>query len=60
MMRGGYFKGCGMQRKDGVRGQCCVHGFARTGAAMRPQADEGQKKGLGGYLLSRIAAVPSA
>lgn len=44
MMRGGSFKGCGMQRKDGVRGQCCVHGFARTGAAMRPQADEGRKK----------------
>ena len=49
-----------MQRKDGVRGQCCVHGFARTDEAKRPQADEGQKKGLGGYLLSRIAAVPSA
>ena len=60
MMRGGSFKGCGMQRKDGVRGQCCVHGFARTDAARRPQADEGQKKGLGGYLLSRVSAVPSA
>ena len=44
MMRGGSFKGCGMQRKEGVRGQCCVHGFARTEEAKRPQADEGQKK----------------
>ena len=79
-----------------ARGQCFVHGFARTDAAKRPQADEGlhpkrtaasgadpregqytaydpsegaqhgargarrAKKGLGGYLLSRIAAVPSA
>ena len=33
-----------MQRKEGVRGQCCVHGFARTEEAKRPQADEGQKK----------------
>lgn len=44
MMRGGSFKGCGMQRREGVRGQCCVHGFARTDEAKRPQADEGQKK----------------
>ena len=41
-------------------GRPLAHGFARTGAARRPQADEGRKKGLGGYLLSRIAAVPSA
>lgn len=41
MMRGGSFKGCGMERKEGVRRQCCVHGFARTDEAKRPQADEG-------------------
>ena len=30
--------------KEGVRGQRCVHGFARTDEAKRPQADEGRKK----------------
>ena len=30
-----------MERKEGVRRQCFVHGCARTDAAMRPQADEG-------------------
>ena len=53
-------KHAAMQGEEPKRGQCSVHGFARTDEAKRPQADEGQKKGLGGYLLSRIAAVPSA
>ena len=36
--------GCGIKRKEGALRRCRVHGYARTDAAMRPQADEGRKK----------------